>query len=149
MRAVIQRVLSAEVVIENVTVGSIERGLLVFVGVGEGDQLEDLDYLAEKILHLRVFSDSEGKMNLSVNDVNGSLLLVSQFTLWGDCRKGRRPSFINAANPELARRLYDTLIEKLRSSQLRVETGVFGADMKVELINDGPVTILLDSRKNF
>jgi D-tyrosyl-tRNA(Tyr) deacylase len=149
MRAVIQRVLSAEVVIENVTVGSIERGLLVFVGVGEGDQLDDLDYLAEKILHLRVFSDSEGKMNLSVNDVNGSLLLVSQFTLWGDCRKGRRPSFINAANPELARRLYDTLIEKLRSAQLRVETGVFGADMKVELVNDGPVTILLDSRKSF
>ncbi len=147
MKAVIQRVKSARVSVEGTTKGEIEHGLLVFLGVGKGDTPEDADYLASKISGLRVFSDTHGKFNRSVRDVEGRVLVVSQFTLFGDCRKGRRPSFTDAAPPEVAQDLYDYFIQRLGQDDLSVESGVFQAMMEVHLINDGPVTILLDSRK--
>ncbi len=147
MKAVIQRVKSARVSVEGTTKGEIENGLLVFLGVGKGDTPEDADYLASKISGLRVFSDTHGKFNRSVRDVEGRVLVVSQFTLFGDCRKGRRPSFTDAAPPEVAQDLYDYFIQRLGQDDLSVESGVFQAMMEVHLINDGPVTILLDSRK--
>ena len=146
MRAVIQRVRSAQVEVEQQIVGQIETGLLVLLGVQVGDSERDLAYLVDKTIGLRIFPDSEGKMNLSVQDVGGSLLVVSQFTLLGDCRKGKRPSFAQAAPPEIAKTMYEKFIEHARQSTLRVETGVFQADMQVSLCNDGPVTIVLDSR---
>jgi D-tyrosyl-tRNA(Tyr) deacylase len=149
LRAVIQRVSCASVSIEGKTVSSISKGLLVLLGVGENDDNSDAVYLAEKTVGLRIFEDDEGKMNLSVSDISGEILVISQFTLYGDCRKGRRPSFIDAARPEKAIPLYEAYLSALANTGLKVGTGVFQADMKVELINDGPVTILLDSKKSF
>ncbi|MBW2055978.1 MAG: D-tyrosyl-tRNA(Tyr) deacylase [Deltaproteobacteria bacterium] len=147
MRAVIQRVKSARVSIEGRTEGRIERGLLVFLGVGNGDEPKDADYLASKIAGLRIFPDTSGKFSLSVRDVAGGILVVSQFTLYGDCRRGRRPSFTGAAPGDVAERLYGYFIEKMCQQGLPVESGIFQAAMEVHLVNDGPVTILLDSRK--
>lgn len=149
MRAVVQRVREASVRVDGEVVGSIGFGLVVLLGVGVGDVDEDADFLAEKVLHLRVFDDEAGQMNRSVTDVRGGLLVVSQFTLLGDARKGRRPSYIDAAAPEEANRLYEHFASRLRSSGLEVATGVFRAMMDVALVNQGPVTILLDSRKQF
>ena len=149
MRAVLQRVLQASVRINDREHGSIGKGLLVFLGVGKNDSLDDTVYLAEKIVNLRVFPDQYDKMNLSLAQVGGEILVVSQFTLWGDCRKGRRPSYADAAPPEYARSLYESFIEKLRQHSIPVQTGKFQEMMHVHLINDGPVTLLLDSRKEF
>jgi D-aminoacyl-tRNA deacylase len=149
MRAVLQRVTRASVEVEAQIVGRIGLGWLVLLGVAKGDTDEDADKLADKIVGLRAFEDSAGKMNLAVADVGGSVLVVSQFTLLGDCRGGRRPSFTEAAEPAEAERLYRRFSEKVRTLGLTVETGTFRADMKVELLNNGPVTLLLDSRKSF
>jgi D-tyrosyl-tRNA(Tyr) deacylase len=149
MRAVVQRVSEASVRVDGRIVGQIGRGLVVLLGMGVGDVLEDAALFAEKVLNLRVFADEAGAMNRSLLDVSGELLVVSQFTLYGDARKGRRPSFVDAAPPEEANRLYRHYVEKARASGLRVEEGVFRATMEVGLVNDGPVTILLDSRKGF
>ncbi|MEJ5370078.1 MAG: D-aminoacyl-tRNA deacylase [Bryobacteraceae bacterium] len=146
MRAVIQRVSSASVAVDGRVAGSIGPGLLVLLGVGKGDTEQDAEALARKIVKLRVFQDEAGKMNLSVKDTGGSLLVVSQFTLYGDTRKGRRPSFDQAAPPEEARRLYERFVEAARSLGVRVETGVFQAMMSVSLVNEGPVTFLVESR---
>jgi D-tyrosyl-tRNA(Tyr) deacylase len=145
MKAVLQRVRHASVVVEGEIVGSIDVGFLVLLGVGRGDSEEDVRYIARKIADLRIFSDAEGKFNLALADVGGSVLLVSQFTLYADTRRGRRPSFTAAAPPDLAEALVDRCAYLLRESGVRVETGVFGAHMDVSLLNDGPVTILLDS----
>jgi D-tyrosyl-tRNA(Tyr) deacylase len=149
MRAVVQRVSSASVKTEGIITGSINRGLLVLLGVEEKDTQEDIKYLAEKVCGLRIFEDQDEKMNLSLKDVGGELLVVSQFTLYGDCRKGKRPSFIMAARSQYAQEMYEKFIAECGNYVDRVETGKFQADMKVELINDGPVTILIDSKKNF
>jgi len=149
MRAVVQRVLEASVQVEGAVVGRIERGLLVFVGVAQGDTPEDVRTLADKVLHLRVFPDADDKMNLSVLEVQGGLLVISQFTLLGDCRKGRRPSYATAALPEHAKSLYEAFVEALRHAAAVVETGRFQELMQVHLVNDGPVTLLIDSRKTF
>lgn len=147
MRALIQRVKSASVVIEGQVHGQIEAGLLVLLGIADTDTAEDLDYLVRKVPALRVFSDEAGKMNLSLMDGRGSLLVVSQFTLIADTAKGNRPSFIGAARPEKAIPLYEEFLARMRATGLTVANGVFGADMQVSLVNDGPVTILLDSRE--
>ncbi len=149
MRAVIQRVESASVSVEGEIRGQIGAGFLVLIGVEEGDGDADFRYIAEKVPNLRVFEDEQGKMNRSLLDVGGELLAVSQFTLLGDARGGRRPSFITAARPETADPMYERLVADWRARGIRVETGVFGAHMKVALVNDGPVTILLDSRRRF
>ncbi len=149
MRAVIQRVTRAEVRVGGRGVGRIGRGLLVLVGVGNGDTAEAAQWLAEKIVNLRVFEDEEGKMNRSVREAGGAALCVSQFTLYGDCRKGRRPSYDRAAPPDAAKALYEFLLECLRGYGIAVESGEFRAMMEVELVNDGPVTLLLDSEKLF
>ena len=149
MRAVVQRVSRASVQVDEECVGRIGLGWLVLLGVARGDTEEDAARLADKILGLRAFADGQGKMNLSVLDVRGGILVVSQFTLLGDCRTGRRPSFIDAAEPAEAERMYQVFTAYLRPSGLAVATGVFRAMMKVELVNDGPVTLLLDSRKAF
>ena len=149
MRAVVQRVAEAAVRVEGQVVGQIGAGLLVLLGVGQGDQESDADYLSEKILNLRIFADAEGQMNLSVLDTRGDLLAVSQFTLYADTRRGRRPGYSAAAPPEEANRLYRHFVGRLRESGLRVEEGVFRAMMDVGLVNQGPVTILLDSTKTF
>lgn len=148
MRAVVQRVTSASVTVEGRVVGSIEKGYLVLLGIEEDDGEKDVAYICEKLAGLRIFEDEAGKMNLSVEDVGGAILLVSQFTLLGDARHGRRPSFIKAARPEKAVPLYEAAAAKLRES-VKVETGEFGAHMLVELTNDGPVTILLESKRLF
>jgi D-tyrosyl-tRNA(Tyr) deacylase len=147
MKAVIQRVTRASVEVEGRIVGRIGVGLLVLLGVAKGDDERDLSYLLEKLQTLRIFGDDQGKMNRSLVDVGGALLLVSQFTLLGDTSKGRRPGFDLAASPEAARALYEQAVERLRSAGLTVETGVFGAHMQVELLNDGPVTFIVDSRR--
>lgn len=149
MRAVVQRVSSARVLVDGSVVGAITRGLLVLVGVGPDDGAGDVAYIAGKVRQLRVFPDDAGKMNRSVAEAGGAVLVVSQFTLYGDCRRGRRPSFASAAPPEIANRLYESLIDLLRRTGLSVATGVFQADMDVELVNDGPVTLLLDSGRAF
>ncbi|RJR35375.1 MAG: D-tyrosyl-tRNA(Tyr) deacylase [Desulfobacteraceae bacterium] len=149
MRAVVQRVKEARVEINRVSVGEIREGLLVFLGVGEGDLQNDSSYLARKIAHLRIFSDENDLMNRSVLDTGGAVLVVSQFTLWGDCIKGRRPSFTRAARPEKARELYEHFVGVLRAEGLPVSTGRFQEMMEVHLVNDGPVTLLLDSGKTF
>lgn len=149
MRAVIQRVTRARVLKENEIVGEIDRGLVVLLGVARDDSEHDADYLAAKIAALRIFDDEEGTMNRSVKDIGGGLLVVSQFTLYGDVRRGLRPSWIAAAAPEFAKPLYEFFLKRAREALERVEAGSFGSDMQVELINDGPVTILLDSRKLF
>lgn len=149
MRAVVQRVREASVTVDGQVVGAIEQGLMVLLGVAQGDTAKDAAYLADKTAGLRIFEDDDGKMNRSVEETNGSILVVSQFTLLGDCRKGRRPGFTDAAPPELADCLYLEYVEVLRKRGINVTTGVFRADMQVALINDGPVTIMLDSRKQF
>lgn len=149
MRAVIQRVSQASVTVDGEVVGAIERGLLVLLGVAQGDTEHDARTLATKIVELRIFEDDAGKMNRSLAEGEGSLLVVSQFTLLGDCRKGRRPSFIAAAAPELAEQLYQTFVAAASVQGIRVATGRFRAQMDVALVNDGPVTLLLDSRKAF
>src|SRR3979411_2639667 len=149
MRAVVQRVTRASVGVADEVAGAIDRGFLVLVGVSVDDDESDADALASKIAGLRVFDDANGAMNLALADVGGAVLVVSQFTLLGDVRKGRRPSFIAAAGGEQAQRLYERVAARLRESALHVETGVFGADMAVELVNDGPVTILLDTKRAF
>jgi D-tyrosyl-tRNA(Tyr) deacylase len=145
MRACIQRVSSARVIVEGGTVGEIGRGLLVLLGVAATDGDDDLGWLVDKVVNLRVFEDADGKMNIALADVGGALLIVSQFTLLGDCRKGRRPSFIAAAPPEKAERVYEQFVDAARRLGVRVETGRFRAHMNVELVNDGPVTIVIDS----
>ena len=149
MRAVVQRVLRASVAVNDQITGEIGRGYLVLIGVQVGDGEPDAAYIAEKVANLRVFEDAAGKMNLALAEVGGAILAVSQFTLLGDARGGRRPSFIAAARPEEANALYEAVVADWRARGLVVETGVFGADMAVSLVNDGPVTILLDSRKLF
>jgi D-tyrosyl-tRNA(Tyr) deacylase len=149
MRAVVQRVSRARVTVDGEITGEIELGLLVLVGVGAADTPTDAEYLVEKTMGLRIFGDPKGKMNLSVAEVGGAMLVVSQFTLYGDVRHGRRPSFDTAAPPEIARQLYEYFVEKVRSTGLRCQTGRFQETMQVELVNEGPVTILLDSGKTF
>jgi D-tyrosyl-tRNA(Tyr) deacylase len=149
MRTVVQRVKESKVEVKGMTVGEIGGGLLIFLGVGEGDSEKDCDYLVNKIAHLRIFPDEKGFMNLSLMDTGGSALVVSQFTLWGDCRKGRRPSFVKAAQPEMAKELYEHFIRLLREKGVHVATGQFQEMMDVYLINDGPVTLMLDSTKGF
>jgi len=149
MRAVVQRVSRARVIVEHQTVGDIRNGLLVLLGVAAADSESDADYLAEKVCTLRIFEDADGKMNLDVSQTGGAVLAVSQFTLYGDVRRGRRPSFDDAARPERARQLYEHFVDAVRRRSLRCETGQFQATMQVELVNQGPVTILLDSQKQF
>ncbi|MBI1748520.1 MAG: D-tyrosyl-tRNA(Tyr) deacylase [Acidobacteria bacterium] len=149
MRAVVQRVQSATIKVASETVGAIGPGLLVLLAVGKSDTTKDADFLLNKILHLRVFDDAEGKMNRSVDDVQGELLIVSQFTLYGDCRRGHRPSYSAAADREKALALYEYFVAAARTRDRRVQTGIFQAHMEVQLINDGPVTILLDSQLLF
>ncbi len=149
MRAVVQRVSRASVKVDGAVVGEIGKGLLVLLGVALDDTESDADYLVEKIVGLRVFEDAEEKMNLSVKDAGGAVLAVSQFTLYGDVRRGKRPSFDAAARPEQAKKLYEYFVEKVRGTGLKSETGTFQAMMKVELANEGPVTIMIDSKKLF
>jgi len=145
MRLVLQRVKEARVDVASATVGAISTGLLILIGVTSTDTQQDAEYLADKVIYLRIFPDEERRMNRSILEVGGSLLVVSQFTLYGDCRKGRRPSFDRAAPPEQARRLYEYFIERLTSRNIIVQTGVFQAEMQIHLVNDGPVTFILDS----
>lgn len=149
MRAVVQRVKNARVDVSGATVGEIGKGLLVFLGVGEGDSEKDAEYLSDKVANLRIFSDENDLMNLSLLDAGGGALVVSQFTLWGDCRKGRRPSFAKAARPERAKELYELFIRILKTQGINVAAGRFQEMMDVHLLNDGPVTLLLDSSKAF
>lgn len=149
MRVVVQRSRAAKVTVDGQVVGQIEHGLVLLVGVRTGDTASDVTYLAEKVAHLRIFPDEAGKMNRSVADIGGQILSISQFTLYGDVRKGRRPNYMEAAEPALARVLYDAFNEALQEQGLRVDTGVFGAMMEVSLVNDGPVTLLLDSARQF
>ena len=149
MRAVVQRVSRARVTVREEVTGKIDRGLLVLIGIGAADTEADADYLADKISGLRIFEDEHGKMNLSLSEIAGSVLAVSQFTLYGDVRRGKRPSFDAAAPPEKARMLYEYFVERIRAAGRRCETGRFQEMMQVELVNDGPVTILLDSSKAF
>ena len=144
MKFVVQRVKNAQVDIEGKTVGKIEKGFMVLIGVTHTDTKEVADYLVKKLINLRVFEDENGKMNKLLKDVNGSLLLVSQFTLYADCSSGNRPSFINAAKPEQAEELYEYFCEQCEQNNIKVEKGIFGADMKVSLLNDGPVTIIME-----
>ena len=147
MRIVVQRVKNANVVIDNKIVGEINSGFMALLGIKSTDSKQDVDYLVRKLVNLRIFSDENGKMNLSLKDVNGELLIVSQFTLYGDCTDGNRPSFTDSAKPDIAIPLYEYFINECKKHIKIVQTGVFGADMKVSLLNDGPVTIIIDSKK--
>jgi D-tyrosyl-tRNA(Tyr) deacylase len=149
MRVVVQRVKEAKIEVDRQIVGSIGKGLLVYLGVGKADSEKDVEFIADKLVNLRIFADENDKMNLSVLDVQGVILLVSQFTLYGDCRKGRRPGFDLASEPQTAERLYEKTIDAIRQKGALIETGVFAAHMDVTSINDGPVTFLLDSKKTF
>ncbi|NLL30137.1 MAG: D-tyrosyl-tRNA(Tyr) deacylase [Clostridiales bacterium] len=149
MRAVVQKVTSSKVIVDNKVIGSINAGLNVLIGISKEDTIEDLKYMKDKILNLRIFEDENGKMNLSLLDVKGDILVISQFTLYGDCRKGRRPNFMEAEGGEKAKALYDEFVAMLKESSLKVETGEFGAYMKVDIQNDGPVTLMIDSKRNF
>lgn len=148
MRAVVQRVKHSSVTVDEKIVGQIQKGFMVLLGVEKDDSEKDMKYIADKLLGLRIFEDDNEKMNLSIQDVGGEMLIVSQFTLMGDCRKGRRPSFIEAARPEEANRLYEEMVTYIRQN-VPVETGIFQADMQVDICNDGPVTVMLDSKKRF
>lgn len=145
MRVVIQRVTKAQVSVEGNVIGKIKEGLLILLGITHGDNQKDAKWLVNKISGLRIFSDENGKMNRSIEDIEGEILLISQFTLYGDARKGRRPSFIEAAKPDIAVPLYNKFIDLVREKNIKISTGEFGADMKVELLNDGPVTMIIDS----
>ena len=147
MRVVLQRVTNGSVDVQGSTVGCIEKGLVVFLGISRSDTAAEANYLVDKLLRLRIFPDAEGKMNRSVVEAGGALLIVSQFTLYGDCRKGRRPSFDDAAPPEQAKSLYEYFVESARQRSLQVETGIFQASMVVHIVNDGPVTFVIDSRE--
>ena len=147
MRALIQRVTGARVLIDRKTVGQIGKGMVVFLGVGKSDNQTDIEIIVRKIPQLRIFDDNQGKMNLSLRDVQGAILLISQFTLYGNCRRGLRPSYDEAAAPENAQRMYELVSQKLRDQNVTMAEGIFGAMMQVELCNDGPVTILLDSKE--
>lgn len=148
MRFVIQRVSRASVTVNNETIGKINKGFLVLIGISNVDTKEIADKMVDKMIKLRIFEDNDGKTNLSLNDVNGKLLLISQFTLYADCKKGNRPSFINAGAPDMANELYEYIIDKSKTYEgIEVEKGSFGADMKVELLNDGPFTVVLDSNE--
>lgn len=149
MRAVVQKVSSSKVTVDGEIIGKIDQGLMVLLGVTHDDTSKDVDYMVDKVTNLRIFEDEEGKMNLSLKDIGGDVLAVSQFTLYGDARRGRRPSFSDAARPEVANPLYEEFIEKVKTQGINVETGKFGAHMMVDLTNDGPVTILLESRREF
>lgn len=149
MRVVVQRVTSSKVIVENKIVGSINKGFNLLIGISKEDTIEDLIYVRDKVLNLRVFEDDNNKLNLSLLDVKGEILAISQFTLYGDCRKGRRPNFMNAMAGEEANSLYEEFLRILRETGLKVEKGVFGANMQVDIVNDGPVTILIDSKKEF
>lgn len=149
MRAVVQRVSSSKVTVSGEIIGSINKGFNVLLGIENDDNLEDIKYIVDKVSNLRVFEDENDKLNLSLKDVNGEILLISQFTLYGDCRKGRRPNFMKAMGGDSAKELYLKCIESLKETGLKVECGEFGADMKVDIQNDGPVTLLLDSKKEF
>ena len=149
MRAVVQRVKNSRVLVDGAVVGEIGKGVLIFLGVGVEDTIDDADYMASKIAHLRIFGDDEGKMNLSLLEMGGEALVVSQFTLWGDCKKGRRPSFVRAADPAAANDLYQKFIFFLKEKSIQVAEGRFQEMMDVHLVNDGPVTLLVDSAKNF
>ena len=149
MRGILQRVKYASVTVDGEIVGKIEKGILLLLGVSDDDTDEDLKYLADKVRGLRIFEDEDEKMNLSVEDIKGDILVVSQFTLFGDCRKGKRPSFSSAGKPEYANEMYEKFIAYLKECGIKTEHGVFGADMAVELLNDGPVTLMLDSKKLF
>ncbi|MDS1030014.1 D-aminoacyl-tRNA deacylase [Bacillota bacterium LX-D] len=149
MRAVIQRVTKGKVSVQDEIVGQIGKGYVILLGIESSDSVDDVVYLTNKVVNLRIFSDQEGKMNLSIRDVQGEILVISQFTLLGDCRKGRRPSFGQAAPPQMADELYRHFVQSLKSESLKVETGCFQTDMLVEIYNDGPVTMLLDSKKVF
>lgn len=145
MKAIVQRVKYADVVVADKCVGKIKKGLLIFLGIKEGDTKQDVEYLAKKICNMRIFEDENGKMNIDIKDINGEILVISQFTLYADCRKGNRPNFIKAAKPEEANELYEYFKEKIVEEIGKVECGIFGADMKVSLLNDGPVTIDIES----
>ena len=145
MKLVIQKVKKAKVEVEDKTVGQIEKGYMVLLGVKKGDTKENADYLARKLCNLRIFEDENGKMNLSIKDVKGKLLLVSQFTLYANCKGGNRPDFVNAAKPEYAKELYEYVVQKCKQEGIEVQTGIFREEMKVRLLNDGPVTIIMDS----
>ena len=149
MRAVVQRVTYSSVEVNGEIVGEINKGFNVLLGISKEDTEEDMKYIKDKIINLRVFSDENDKMNLSLLDIQGEVLLISQFTLYGDARKGRRPNFMNALGGEEAKKFYDKFIEMMKETGLKVQTGIFGADMRVDIKNDGPVTILLDSSRNF
>ena len=149
MRAVVQRVSKAQVSVDSKIVGSIEKGLVVYIGVGKEDTNSDIDYLADKVAGLRIFEDDNEKMNLSVQDIEGDVLAISQFTLYGDVRKGKRPSFTDSAEPLIGNEFYEHFIDKLENMGINVQRGIFGAHMEVSYINDGPVTILLDSKRLF
>jgi D-tyrosyl-tRNA(Tyr) deacylase len=149
LRAVVQRVKNAKVEVDDNEIGAIDSGLLVFLGIGVEDKMDDIDYLIDKIVNLRIFEDENDKMNLSAVDLGKDIMVVSQFTLYGDCRQGKRPNFLDAAPPDKAERLYDVFIDKINKYDLKIETGEFKAMMDVNLVNDGPVTLLIDSKKGF
>jgi D-tyrosyl-tRNA(Tyr) deacylase len=147
MKAVIQRVANAQVTVDEKIVGKIEKGLLILLGIGKDDSDEDIDYLVRKIIHLRIFNDTDSKMNLSLKDIDGDVLIISQFTLFADTKKGNRPSYIQAAQPIIAKNLYEKFLHDFEKEfDKKIQEGIFGADMKVELLNDGPVTIIIDSK---
>jgi D-tyrosyl-tRNA(Tyr) deacylase len=147
MKAVIQRVANAQVTVDEKIVGKIEKGLLILLGIGKDDSDEDIDYLVRKIIHLRIFNDTDSKMNLSLKDIDGDVLIISQFTLYADTKKGNRPSYIQAAQPIIAKNLYEKFLHDFEKEfDKKIQEGIFGADMKVELLNDGPVTIIIDSK---
>ena len=147
MRAVVQRVSRGSVIVENSVIRSINKGLVVLLGVTEEDSESDADYMIDKIINLRIFEDENEKMNFSLLDISGEILVVSQFTLYGDCRKGRRPNFMSAAKPEKAELLYNKFVDNMKSKNIKTQTGVFQADMQVQIENDGPVTLIVDSQK--
>lgn len=149
MRVVVQRVTSSKVVVDGKTIGEIKKGFNLLIGISKEDTIEDLKYIKDKVVNLRVFEDENDKLNLSLLDIKGEILVISQFTLYGDCRKGRRPNFMNAMGGKEAEKLMKFLLISIKETGLKVETGEFGADMKVDIQNDGPVTILIDSKKNF
>lgn len=149
MRAVVQRVKSSKVEVDNKVIGEIGKGINLLVGISKNDTKEDIDYIVRKVLGMRIFEDENGKMNFSIKDIEGELLIISQFTLYGDCRKGKRPDFMQAQGGDIAIELYNELVEAFKKEIPNLKTGKFGADMKVEIINDGPVTLLLESKKDF
>ncbi|MDU1411745.1 MAG: D-aminoacyl-tRNA deacylase [Clostridium sp.] len=149
MRAVVQRVKSSKVEVDGKIIGSIGRGINLLIGISKEDTREDIDYIVRKVLGMRIFEDENGKMNYSLQDIKGQLIVISQFTLYGDCRRGKRPDFMKAQGGDLARSLYNELVEEFKKEVPDLQTGEFGADMEVEIINDGPVTLLLESKKDF